>query len=63
MMPLVAPLLISSVAKADDTALAAEERGFYLRDRDSSYKRYPFGGLDLAILAVGVAVVVVGVLF
>ncbi len=63
MMPLMVPLLISSVSKADDTALAAEERGFYLRTRESSYKRYPMRALDLAIMGVGVALVVLGVLF
>lgn len=63
MLPLVAPLLISSVARADDTALAAEERGFYLRTRESSYKRYPFGTADVPVLAMAVAVVVVGALF
>ena len=41
MLPLCVPLLISSVGKTDATALAAEQRGFYLRTRTSSYKRYP----------------------
>ena len=63
MMPLAAPLLIGSVAKADDTALAAEERGFYLRSRESSYKRYPFRALDVVLLVLGVAIVVLGALF
>ncbi|MFR2031486.1 MAG: energy-coupling factor transporter transmembrane component T family protein, partial [Collinsella sp.] len=31
--------------KTDATALAAEQRGFYLRTRASSYKRYPIKGL------------------
>ena len=63
MLPLVAPLLISSVARADDTSLAAEELGFYLRTRESSYKRYPFGAADVPVLALAVAALVVGVLF
>lgn len=63
MLPLIAPLLISSVAKADDTALAAEERGFYLRSRASSSRRYPFGGADALLALVGVAIVTLGVLF
>ena len=62
MLPLAA-LLISSVARADDTALAAEERGFYLRGRESSYKRYPFSAVDLACLLPGVALVALGALF
>lgn len=63
MLPLAAPLLISSVARADDTALAAEERGFYLRGRESSYKRYPFSAVDLACLLPGMALVALGALF
>ena len=50
MLPLCVPLLISSVGKTDATALAAEQRGFYLRTRASSYKRYPIKGLDIAVL-------------
>lgn len=63
MLPLVAPLLIASVAKADDTALAAEERGFYLRTRESSYKRYPFQARDVALLVLCVLIIAAGVLF
>ena len=63
MLPLCVPLLISSVGKTDATALAAEQRGFYLRTRASSYKRYPLKGLDLGALAIGVCIIVLGVLF
>lgn len=63
MLPLCAPLLISSVGKTDATALAAEQRGFYLRTRASSYKRYPLVGRDFAALAGAVALIVLGVLF
>lgn len=62
MLPLAAPLLISSVAKADDTALAAEQRGFYLRTRASSYKSYPFGMPDAVIALVAVTLVVLSAL-
>ena len=48
MLPLCAPLLISSVRKTDQTAAAAEIRGFRLRTRQSAYKKYPFTGVDLA---------------
>ena len=61
MLPLAAPLLISSVAKTDATALAAEQRGFYLRTRASSYKRYPFHARDVAAFACCVALVALGV--
>ena len=46
-LPLCAPLLISSVRKTDQTAAAAEVRGFRLRTRASGYKQYPFTALDL----------------
>ena len=62
MLPLCVPLLVSSVGKTDATALAAEQRGFYLRTRESSYKRYPIAGLDVAALAVTVALIAAGAL-
>ncbi len=63
MLPLCIPLLVSSVAKTDATALAAEQRGFYLRTRESSYKRYPMLARDFAVLAASVGLIVLGVLF
>lgn len=63
MLPLCIPLLVSSVGKTDATALAAEQRGFYLRARESSYKRYPFAALDYAALLIAAALIVSGVLF
>ena len=48
MLPLCAPLLISSVRRTDLTAVAAEVRGFNLRTRASGYKQYPFTALDAA---------------
>ena len=62
MLPLCVPLLISSVGKTDATALAAEQRGFYLRTRASSYKRYPIKGLDIAVLIVSIALIAIGFL-
>ena len=47
MLPLCAPLLISSVRKTDQTAAAAEVRGFRLRTRQSAYKKYPFTAVDM----------------
>ena len=46
-LPLCAPLLISSVRRSDQTAVAAEVRGFHLRTAASGYKRYPFQRIDL----------------
>ena len=63
MLPLCIPLLVSSVGKTDATALAAEQRGFYLRTRESSYKRYPFAAADYAALLIAAALIVSGVLF
>ncbi len=62
MLPLCIPLLISSVGKTDSAALAAEQRGFYLRNRASSYKRYPFAARDVVMLVCCVALIVVGAL-
>lgn len=55
MLPVCIPLLVTSVGKTDATALAAEQRGFYLRTRASSYKRYPLRGIDIAALALCIA--------
>ena len=46
-LPLCAPLLISSVRRTDQTAAAAEVRGFRLRTRTSGYKKDPFTAGDL----------------
>ena len=54
-LPLCAPLLISSVRRTDMTAAAAEVRGFRLRTRDSGYKQYPFTKLDLGALVICLA--------
>ena len=62
MLPLCVPLLISSVGKTDATALAAEQRGFYLRDRSSSYKRYPLVARDVAAIALALALIALGFL-
>ena len=47
MLPLCAPLLISSVRRSEATAIAAEVRGFRLRTRASGCRRYPFALRDL----------------
>lgn len=60
-LPLCAPLIISSARKSEQIAMAAEVRGFNLRTRESAYKRYPFAGVDLGVLAVFSAVAVAGV--
>ena len=62
MLPVCIPLLVTSVAKTDAAALAAEQRGFYLRTRESPYKRYPMLGADAAALACCVGIVALGIL-
>lgn len=57
MMPLIVPLLVSSVRKADSSALAAEERGFYLRTRKSSYYKYPFGWRGFLALVISALII------
>ena len=63
MLPLCVPLLLSSVSKTDATALAAEQRGFYLRARESAYDRYPFAARDYAAFALCAALIVLGAAF
>lgn len=63
MLPLCVPLLVSSVQKADATALAAEQRGFYLRSRESSFKRYPMRARDVVVLVLCMALIGLGIAF
>jgi energy-coupling factor transport system permease protein len=51
LLPLCAPLLISSVRRVEEGAISAELRGFSLRHRTSGYKRYPFEKIDAGALA------------
>ncbi len=62
-LPLCAPLLISSVKKTDNSAISAELRGFELRTRNSCYKTYPMHTADivfilLSVLLIGIAIVI-----
>lgn len=61
MMPLAMPLLISSVGRTDQAAMAAEVRGFSLRDRSSSVKDYRVSALDALAIALAVAAIVTAV--
>ncbi|MGV8084186.1 MAG: energy-coupling factor transporter transmembrane component T family protein [Coriobacteriia bacterium] len=60
-LPLCAPLIISSARKSEQIAMAAEVRGFNLRTRESAYKRYPFGAADGIALVVFVFVATAGI--
>jgi energy-coupling factor transport system permease protein len=46
LLPLCLPLLLSSVRKIEVATISAELRGFQLRTRESSYKKYPFKAND-----------------
>ena len=61
MVPLCVPLLVSSVRKANSSAIAAEVRGFYLRGRSSAYKEYPFTAIDVAAMVLCAVLVAVAV--
>lgn len=61
--PLCVPLLITSVKKIDDSAIAAETRGFNLRTRKSGCKSYGYrladaGAAVLSVAAIAAAVIV-----
>lgn len=62
MLPLCAPLLITSVGRTEEAAMAAEVRGFYLRDRSSGVRDYPFHLLDAGALLLVVVLIVLAVL-
>ena len=61
-LPLCAPLLISSIRRTTATAIAAEVRGFELRTNQSGYKKYSFHLVDLAAVLVCAALIVGAVL-
>ena len=61
MVPLCVPLLVGSVRKTNSAAIAAEVRGFYLRGRDSAFKRYPVSKADGASVAFCVLLLVLAV--
>lgn len=61
MLPLCAPLLITSVGKTEQAAMAAEVRGFYLRGRTSGVRDYPFRALDAGAFALVAALIVLAV--
>ncbi len=62
MLPLCAPLLISSVRRSEQTAVAAEVRGFHLRSTASGYKKYPFLLIDMLAFLVCCALLAAAIL-
>ena len=63
MLTVCIPLLVTSVGKTDATALAAEQRGFYLRTRESSYKRHPLRAADAMAFVFCAAIIALGFIF
>ncbi len=61
-LPLCAPLLVSSVRKTQSLAIAADLRGFKYRKAGSCLKRYPFCFRDFMCFIVGILVVVLGIM-
>ena len=61
-LPLCAPLLISSVRRSEQTAVAAEVRGFHLRTAVSGYKQYPFQWIDLGAVLFCCALIAAAIL-
>jgi energy-coupling factor transport system permease protein len=62
MAPMSVPLLVSSVKKTEQAAIAVELRGFNLRTRTSAYKVTRMTGTDWAALALGAALIALSVL-
>ena len=60
-LPLCMPMLVGSVGRVQQSALAAEMRGFYLRGQDSGYRDYRFALADGAVLVLSVCLIAVGV--
>lgn len=61
MTPLVISLMVLSVRKADEIALAAEMRGCYLRGSTSFSKRYPWNIRDSFGVLMGISLVIVSI--
>lgn len=59
-LPLCAPLLVSSVRKTQSLAIAADLRGFKFRKAGSCSKSYPFCLRDYLCILVGIAVITAG---
>ena len=62
MIPLSVPLLVSSVKKTEQSAIAVELRGFNLRTRTSAWKVTSMQRTDWLVLLLGAVLVVVAVL-
>lgn len=55
-VPLIVPVFIGALRRADNMAMALEARGFQSGRQRSFYQRYRFGAVDAVALAVAVGV-------
>ena len=62
MVPLSVPLLVSSVKKTEQAAMAVELRGFNLRTRTSAYKVTHMTTADYIVLILGAGLIALSVL-
>ena len=62
-LPLCAPLLVSSVRKTQSLAIAADLRGFKFRKAGSCLKKYPFCARDIVCFVMCAAFIAAGILF
>lgn len=60
-LPLCAPLLVSSVRKTSGTAIAADLRGFKLRTSGCCLKKYPYKARDFACFAVSFGLIALSI--
>lgn len=62
-LPLCAPLLVSSVRKTETTAIAADLRGFKFRKKGSCVKEYPYKAKDILCFIFSIILTAVSVYF
>ena len=62
MVPLCVPMLVSAVKRVENSATAAELRGFHLRARHTQYRRYRLGLPDVAAMLLCLALPTMGAL-
>lgn len=62
MFPLCVPLVVSSVKRIEQSAVAVELRGFSVRGTGAGYKRYPIGIRDICFTLCSALVLVTGLI-
>lgn len=62
-LPLCAPLLVSSVRRIDSISISTELRGFHLRNSESCSKSYRISLVDIMMILFSVCLIVLSILF